>query len=189
MNTIISKSLPIKKLLLLVVFGALVFTGFVNTQFVSHAAALTAEEKAQKTFDNKCKGDFLGMKPWYAYMPRQEFNYDYNGFDTNPKTKDEANPCSIKCFNFFTPSTANDCDNRKSDIPGVLLAIVDDLLRLAGIVALAYVLISGIQYIISQGKPEDTAKAQSTLINAFIGLVIALVAVAFVSFLGNKIGG
>lgn len=112
-----------------------------------------------------CKsGSFLGFISWYHYLART------------------ADGCDIASFQFFPDG------NTPSDVPLVLLAIVDDLLRLAGIIAVAFVLIGAIKYITSQGNPEDTGKAQSTITNALAGLAIALVAVAFVSFIGSKLG-
>jgi hypothetical protein len=69
-----------------------------------------------------------------------------------------------------------------------LLAVVDDLLRIAGIVAVAFVLYGAFRYTASQGDPEQTGKAQSTIINALIGMAVATVAIAFISFLGDQIG-
>ena len=76
-----------------------------------------------------------------------------------------------------------------SSIPLILLAIVDDLLRLAGLAAVFFIIWAGAQYIISQGSPDQAARAKDTIVNAFIGLVIALVAIAFVGYLGAKLGG
>jgi hypothetical protein len=107
------------------------------------------------------------MVPWYHYLNGSNFN----GYPD----------CSIKSFNFFSGSS--------SDIPLVLVAVVDDLLRVAGLVAVAFVVYGAIQFIASQGSPEQTARAQTTIINALIGMAVAIVSVAFVSFLGNKLGG
>jgi hypothetical protein len=115
----------------------------------------------------ECTNGFLGLKPWYHYLE----------LDSN---------CDIKDFNFFPPN--GDDPLIKSDVPLVLLAVIDDLLRIAGLVAVAFVIIGAINYITSQGNPEDTAKAQSTIVNALIGLAISIVAVAFVSFIGSKLG-
>jgi hypothetical protein len=52
-----------------------------------------------------------------------------------------------------------------------------------------YVIYAGIKYIMSQGSPDETAKAQSTLLNAVLGLAISLVAVAIVSYIGNRVAG
>jgi hypothetical protein len=50
------------------------------------------------------------------------------------------------------------------------------------------VLAGAVRYIYSQGDPESTAKAQDTLVNALIGLAVALIGVAFISFIGNQVG-
>lgn len=114
------------------------------------------------------------MKPWYAYLPSSDFG-------TNPPTANAI--CDIRKFNVL-PGT-----NQATDVPLVLVAILDDLLRIAGLVAVGFVIVGAIQYITSQGDPEGTGRAQSTVINALIGLAITVIAVAFVGFLGNKLGG
>lgn len=116
------------------------------------------------------KPTFLGLKPWYQYLP----------FTNDSVTKQ----CEVS-FNVLGKSG----DGKASDIILVLLAIVNDLLIIAGIVAVIYVIYSGVKYIMSQGSPDETSKAQSTLVNALLGLAIALIAVAFVSFLGNYLAG
>ncbi|HVA11274.1 MAG TPA: hypothetical protein VNG32_03835 [Candidatus Dormibacteraeota bacterium] len=90
--------------------------------------------------------------------------------------------CSVTNFTFLSTSGSG-------DIPLILLAVVDDLLHVAGIVAVSFVIYGGFQYVSSQGQPEKTARAQNTVTDALIGLAVALVAIAAVSFLGNKLGG
>jgi len=75
-----------------------------------------------------------------------------------------------------------------SDISLILLAIVDDLLRIAGIVAIAMVLYSSVKFITSQGEPEAVVKARSSIINALIGAAISIIAIGVVSFIGAKLG-
>jgi hypothetical protein len=113
--------------------------------------------------------DFFGLVPWYHYLT------------LTPAKDANGNPyCDIG----FTVLNGN-----KSDIPLVIVAVVDDLLRIAGIVAVAYIIYGAIQYIASQGSPEQTARAQSTVINALVGLAIAIVAIVAVSFIGSSLGG
>lgn len=114
-------------------------------------------------------GNFLGLVPWYHYLSPDNFG-----------TGKQA--CDIINFN-VAPTSGS------SDIPLVLLAVVDDLLRIAGVVAVAFVIVGAFRYVASQGNPEDTAKAQSTIINALIGMVVAIIAVGIVSFIGSKLGG
>lgn len=75
------------------------------------------------------------------------------------------------------------------DIPLVGLAILDILLRIAGMAAIAFVVWGAIQYVTSQGEPDQVAHARGTITNALVGLVIATLAIAFVQFIGSKIGG
>jgi Type IV secretion system pilin len=70
----------------------------------------------------------------------------------------------------------------------VVLAVLDMALRLAGVIAIGYIVYGGIQYVTSQGEPDKTKDAQQTIINALIGLSIAMVAAAFVSFIGTRLG-
>jgi len=126
------------------------------------------------TAPSGCENDFFGLRTWYHYLPTSDFGVNVNG-------NNEA--CALNShFTFISPGGA-------TDIPLILLAVVDDLLRIAGIVAVAFVVYGAIQFIASQGNPEQTARAQSTVINALIGLAIAIISVAFVSFLGNRLGG
>lgn len=116
-----------------------------------------------------CEKPFFGLVPWYHYLP--------SGVGGGPN---DFQGCNIVNFTFL---------GSNSDIPLILLAIVDDLLRIAGIVAVAFVLYGGFQYVGSQGQPEKTARAQNTITDALIGLAVAIVAISAVSFLGNKLGG
>ncbi|MFO0781967.1 MAG: pilin [Candidatus Saccharimonadales bacterium] len=149
-----------------------------------HAAAKKAAASAKSTTRSIeagiCKpGKFLGLTPWYGYLG-DEFS------STNPGVN-QGDKCTLKCFNFLAQDKANDCGVTHSDIPYVLLAVVDSLLRVAGIVAVIFVIVGAIKYITSSGNPEQTASAQSTILNALVGLAIALVAVGFISFLSSRI--
>ncbi len=105
---------------------------------------------------------FFGLKPWYQYL------------DTDAA-------CNIVDFKVFGGG---------SEISGFLLialAVVDNLIRIAGFVAIGFIIYGGIMYITSQGSPDQTGKAQGTIQNALIGLVIVLIATGLVTFLGSRI--
>ena len=106
--------------------------------------------------------NFLGLVPWYKYL------------EVGPK---DGNPCAVLNFQVLGSG---------SDIPLLLLALVDNLLRIAGLIAVIFVIYGGIMYATSQGSPDQTAKAQTTIISALAGLVIAIIAVTFVSFIGKQ---
>jgi hypothetical protein len=112
------------------------------------------------------KSTFFGLYPWYHYLPPDRFD-----------------GCDLKNFHFLPGG------GQGSDIPLVLIAVVDDLLRIAALVAVGFVIVGAIQLVTSQGNPEDTGRARSTITNALLGLAIAIVSATFVSFLGNALGG
>lgn len=105
------------------------------------------------------KGSFFGLAPWYKYL------------------KLDAN-CNVLDFQLL---------GANSSLLLIALAIIDDLLRVAGIVAVGFVIYGGFKYISSQGNPDQTAAAQKSIINALIGLALSIVAVAVVSFIGRSL--
>ena len=78
------------------------------------------------------------------------------------------------------------------DLARVVLALVEIMLRIGGLVAVGFIIYGGFQYILSQGDvgagnvPKNTI-ARHTIINALIGLVIASIATFLVQFIGNQL--
>lgn len=128
-----------------------------------------------------CAHSFLGLKPWFAYLPDKGTDSEgkeINMFDEN---------CQVVGFHLLPDGSAT--GSNKSHLPVVLLAIADDLLRIAGLVAVAFVIVGSAKYITSQGEPDRAKQARDSIINALIGLAIAIVAAGVVSFIGNKLSG
>ena len=119
-----------------------------------------------------CSGSFLGLKTWYAYFPDNWFGGGNYG------------KCDINS-NFQFLDTIGHTGH--SGVLLIGLAILDDLIRIAALVAVGYVVYGGIQYVTSQGSPDQTKKAQQTIINALVGVVIAIFAATIVTFIGNKL--
>lgn len=143
-----------------------IFTGLVTLKSLVQFGAATGYTCT--------KGYFFGLVPWDYYLP----------YNVNDPTKSDldATTCSIKHFHLLSNGS------QPSDVPLVLIAVVDDLLRIAGVVAVAFVFVGAFRYVASQGNPEDTARAQSTIVNALIGVALASIAVGIVSFLGHSLG-
>jgi len=72
------------------------------------------------------------------------------------------------------------------DLGKIGLALVEILLRLAGLIAVAFVIYGGFNYITSQGEPDKTKSARQRIVNALIGLVITIFATVIVSFIGRE---
>lgn len=102
---------------------------------------------------------FFGLPTWYKYL-------------------EVGNNCSVKL----------DFKNNPNQIWLIALAIADILLWIAGFIAVLFVIYGGYKYITSQFDPEGTKNARDTILNAIIGLAVAVIAAALVNFVGNTIG-
>lgn len=117
-----------------------------------------------------CKGSsFFGIPTWYKYL--------------DVKKSSVTKQCEVE---FSVTKAGGQFDG--SDVLRVGLALIDILIRVAGLVALGFIIFGGFKYMTSQGSPENTKTAQSTLLNAVIGLVVAILAAAIVAFIGFSLG-
>jgi hypothetical protein len=53
---------------------------------------------------------------------------------------------------------------------------------ISGAVAVIFIALGGLKYILSQGNPQEATKAKDTILNALIGLVIVIAAYGIISF-------
>lgn len=116
---------------------------------------------------NKSSAFFLRFPTWYEYL------------DVGSKDGDK---CAV-----IGPLDSEGSLNWPAVASRVALAIVDILIRIAGIVALVGIIYGGFRYILSQGEPDNIKHAQGTIIAALIGLVIALLSTAIISFIGGAL--
>lgn len=110
---------------------------------------------------------FLGLPHWYQYLPGI-------GVSTNPSDPHAAVACNPQL-------------NGLNDIWLIVAAVIEILLRLAAMIAVIMVIYGGVKFITSQGEPEATTQARNTIINALIGLLLAVMAAVFVSFVAGRI--
>jgi len=54
-------------------------------------------------------------------------------------------------------------------------------------VSVLIIVIGGLRFVMSEGNPENVAKARETIVYALVGLVISLIAETIVSFVLNKL--
>ena len=102
--------------------------------------------------------NFLGFPFWYTYLP---------------PVKDASGNC--------VPSLT-----KLTDVWLIVAAVIDDLLRIAALIAIVMVIYGGFEFITSQGDPEKAKNARGTIINALIGLAIAILATTIVSFIAGR---
>lgn len=68
-----------------------------------------------------------------------------------------------------------------------LRLIVTFLMGLAGLICVVVIIISGVSMMTAQGDAGKVAKATKALINALIGLVIAILAFAIINFVLDQV--
>lgn len=128
---------------------------------------LTTIYQYMAALPSQCGGsDFFGFPRWYEYL---QMHYDA-----------KAGGCVVDDFKFL--GTGAD-----SGLLLIALAILDMLLRLAGLVAVGFVAWGGIKYLTSRGEPSELAAAKQTITNALVGVVIAMVATSVVVFVGTRL--
>ncbi len=139
------------------------------TQFEAAEQEVEDREVAASTASGGCRpgsGSLASQVfvPWYKYLPGETVDG--------------------KCSPVFPKTSKTNYDLGKG-VPLILMAIIELLLRISGLIAVGFIIFGSIQYITSQGSPDSLKGAKSTITNAIVGLVIAMVATGFVQFLGG----
>lgn len=75
------------------------------------------------------------------------------------------------------------------DVPGSVLGIVNWLLFAVGVVAVIMLIWGGIKYATSAGDSNKVTAAKNTILYAIIGLAVAVLAFAIVSFVLTTLNG
>ncbi len=106
-------------------------------------------------------GDFLGLPRWDAYLPGQ------------------IDPTTGQCAPSF---------GSIGDIWLIVAAVIEMLLRIAGLGAVVMVIFGGIKYTTSMGSPDAVNAAKNTIVHSLIGLLIAVSAAFLVTFIAGSLG-
>lgn len=145
--------------LLLVQISAIIVIGSASVFAQSPAPS------AKATTSTPCTSNvtFLGIPTWYEYLTVTE--------------RADGNGCGIDNTNV----------DPKTVILLIALAVVDILTRVAAIAAVIFVVYGGVLFVLSQGEPGKIVSARKTIVNALVGLVIALLATQIVKFFASVI--
>lgn len=163
-------------------FGLLMFVQVFLTSPQNLAATVDPSKSAAS-----CQrgNEFFGMPTWYKYIKK----YDSS---CNPvvQFQRQSNACvqDRNSENHKDTGAKPVCPFDGTPIIQIALAIVDILLRLGALVAVGFVLYGGFVYLTSQGEPDGTKRGRQAIVNALVGLVIAIFATAIVTFIGRSVG-
>src|SRR5688500_8145935 len=70
-----------------------------------------------------------------------------------------------------------------NDLVGAVIFILNWLLVLAALTALVFLIIGGVQYIVSRGDEDAAEKAKNTILYAIIGLIVIGLSAVIVNFI------
>jgi len=68
------------------------------------------------------------------------------------------------------------------DVPTVAQTIINVMVSVVGVIAVAVIVIGGILYVTSTGDAAKAKRAQNTILYGVVGLVVAVLAYAIVNF-------
>lgn len=143
-------------------FVAVLSIGILSTALMP--APVSAAEPAEPADTTSCSNDsFLGFPAWYKGLTV------VNGED-----------CDV-----VAPSVVG---GLSSFVWIIVLNVVEMILRASGYAAVAFIIYGGYKYMISAGSPDGMVAARKTILNAVVGLVISIAAVAIVNTVSSGLG-
>jgi hypothetical protein len=158
-------------------------------------SGVVAADLASKKLGDECTdygkdssfldASFLGLPVWYKYLngevvaqPKLEGGKFVLDLDDPSKYEKSCQPVIKNESGEDIPLTS---------ILAIGMAILEILTRLAGLVAFGYLMYGGFMYLTSSGEAEQAKKAGATLLNAAIGLAIAISATTVINFVANRL--
>ena len=79
-------------------------------------------------------------------------------------------------------------NNLNGGIGGVVSAFLPYVIGVAGIALLIYLVLGGLQLMMSRGDPKAIQAAQGKITNALIGFIVIILAFTVVQLVGNLLG-
>jgi hypothetical protein len=78
-------------------------------------------------------------------------------------------------------------DGATNSLPTTFVNISNTLVYLVGATAVIFLIVGGLRYVVSNGNPKNVTAAKDTIMYALIGLVVAILAYAIVSYIAGQI--
>ena len=80
----------------------------------------------------------------------------------------------------------NSGGSAKQDLPDIVTTIINVMLFIAGALAVIMIIYGGIRYITAHGDEKQVKVAKDTIVYSVVGLIIAIIAYALVTFIFNR---
>ena len=134
---------------------------------------VTSVALAQPTYaDSQCDQTFLGFRSWAHGL-----------------TKTVNGSCVVDMDQAKPQGAANEDDATAAFVWRIILNVTIDLTLAASYVALILIIYGGFKYILSTGEPSKVTTAKTTITNAIIGFIIAMLATLIINTIIMIIGG
>lgn len=99
------------------------------------------------------------------------------------------NPLGQACNHAKAKNSAACQDNRSTNSNpllgtghGILYHVIQIIILATGVAAVIMIIVGGMRFMTAGGDPQSVAKARGTLTYAIVGLIVAIIAQAIVSF-------
>jgi len=97
---------------------------------------------------------------------------------------------AVDCSSDGSPDCViNGTSHKDESFLPTINSIINLLIGITGIIAVAVIIYGGYQYVLSTGDAAKVAKAKNTIMYGIIGLVIAMLAFAIVNFVLKNVFG
>jgi Type IV secretion system pilin len=101
-----------------------------------------------------------------------------------------ANACDPNLLTIDNGAQCAKADSAKDNLfapNGIFATIANTLIFLVGAVAVIFLIIGGLRYVISNGDSKNVTAAKDTILYAIVGIVVAVISFALVQFVINAL--
>lgn len=151
-----------------------IIIGVTFIAFVAAPVAAAVSPVAPQVSAASCAPRFLGIPPWYRGLTKLE--------DGN------ADQCSDLKSPSDLDSSSGEGDGIGKYIGTIVLNIIEAGLFIVGYIAVAFILYGGFLFMTGGGNPGQIEKARKAILNASIGLIISISAIAITNFIFGVLG-
>lgn len=144
------------------------FVGLLFAVFIATPVLAVATPFASSASALQCEQSLAGIPPWFKGL-----------------TKEETVAGKTQCV---IVGPANTKDGPSIFITKVVLNVIQIALTVIGYIAVFFILLGGFQFLTGGSNPSQIEKARKTILNAVIGLVISIGAVAIVNLVFGILG-
>jgi hypothetical protein len=101
-----------------------------------------------------------------------------------------ANNCDPNSLTIQNGAQCAKADSAKENLfapNGIFATVSNTLIFLVGAVAVIFLIIGGLRYVVSQGDAKNIEAAKNTILYAIVGIVVAVISFALVQFVINAL--